>query len=117
MKLVVASLLLSFLVTLPARPAAVFEVASIRAAPGATVQDARFHFRGDRFEAKAATVGDLSRHDDMLDGKQYLSILARSSPNNRLFTFTLDGGGTMPAVPPPPAPGPGRGDPTPAPAK
>jgi quinohemoprotein ethanol dehydrogenase len=40
----------------------------------------------------------------MLDGKQYLSILARSSPNNRLFTFTLDGGGTMPPLPPPPAP-------------
>ena len=28
----------------------------------------------------------------LLDGKQYLSILARNSPNNRLFTFTLDGG-------------------------
>jgi hypothetical protein len=40
----------------------------------------------------------------MLDGKQYLSILARSSPNNRLFTFTLDGGGTMPALPPPAPP-------------
>jgi glucose dehydrogenase len=53
----------------------------------------------------------------MLDGKQYLSILARSSPNNRLFTFTVDGGGTMPAVPPPPAPAPGRGNATPAPAK
>jgi glucose dehydrogenase len=53
----------------------------------------------------------------MLDGKQYLSILARSSPNNRLFTFTVDGGGTMPAVPPP-VPGPGRGNITPpAPAK
>lgn len=52
----------------------------------------------------------------MLDGKQYLSILARSSPNNRLFTFTVDGGGTMPALPPP-APGPGRGNATPAPAK
>jgi quinohemoprotein ethanol dehydrogenase len=54
----------------------------------------------------------------MQDGKQYLSILARSSPNNRLFTFTLDGGGTMPALPPPPsAPTQGPGNVTPAPAK
>jgi len=54
----------------------------------------------------------------MQDGKQYLSILARSSPNNRLFTFTLDGGGTMPALPPPPsAPTQGPGNATPAPAK
>jgi quinohemoprotein ethanol dehydrogenase len=44
----------------------------------------------------------------MLDGKQYLTILARSSPNNRLFTFTLDGKETMPPVPPL-APGAGRG--------
>ena len=36
----------------------------------------------------------------MLDGKQYVALLARSSPNNRLFTFTLDGGGTMPALRP-----------------
>jgi hypothetical protein len=53
----------------------------------------------------------------MLDGKQYLSILARSSPNNRLFTFTLDGGGTMPALPPPAPPAQGPGAATPAPAK
>jgi quinohemoprotein ethanol dehydrogenase len=53
----------------------------------------------------------------MLDGKQYLSILARSSPNNRLFTFTLDGGGTMPALPPPAPPAQGPGNGTPAPAK
>ncbi|MBZ5575998.1 MAG: PQQ-dependent dehydrogenase, methanol/ethanol family [Acidobacteriia bacterium] len=46
----------------------------------------------------------------MLDGKQYFAILARSSPNNRLFTFTLDGGATMPPVPPPAAaPARGRG--------
>lgn len=37
----------------------------------------------------------------MLDGKQYLTILGRSSPNNRLFTFTLDGAGTMPPIPAP----------------
>jgi hypothetical protein len=49
----------------------------------------------------------------MLDGKQYLSILARSSPNNRLFTFTLDGGATMPPVPPPPPDAKGKGPPAP----
>lgn len=35
----------------------------------------------------------------MLDGKQYLSILARGIPNNQLFTFTLDGGASMPPLP------------------
>lgn len=45
-----------------------FEVASIRrAAPGATARDARMNFRGDRFEAKASTVGDIL---DMLNGWQ-----------------------------------------------
>lgn len=39
----------------------------------------------------------------MLDGKQYVSIFARAAPDNRLFTFTLDGGAEMPAIPPPPA--------------
>jgi hypothetical protein len=56
----------------------------------------------------------------MLDGKQYMSILARSSPNNRLFTFTLDGEGTMPPAPPPAADqgkGKGKGGPPPTPAK
>ena len=52
----------------------------------------------------------------MLDGKQYLAILARNSPNNRLFTFTLDGGATMPPLPPP-APAQGKGKGAPAPAK
>ena len=51
----------------------------------------------------------------MLDGKQYLSILARTSPNNRLFTFTLDGGGTMPELPP--AVGQGNSSTAPAAAK
>ena len=37
----------------------------------------------------------------LLDGKQYLTILARSSPNNRLFTFTLDGKEQMPPLPDP----------------
>jgi quinohemoprotein ethanol dehydrogenase len=45
----------------------------------------------------------------LLDGKQYFSVLARANPNNRLFTFTLDGKATMPELPPPaPAQG-GRG--------
>jgi PQQ-dependent dehydrogenase (methanol/ethanol family) len=52
----------------------------------------------------------------LLDGKQYLSILARNSPNNRLFTFTLDGGASMPALPPP-APAQGKGKGAPAPVK
>jgi quinohemoprotein ethanol dehydrogenase len=46
----------------------------------------------------------------LLDGKQYFTVLARSNPNNRLFTFTLDGGAPMPALPPAaPAQGRGRG--------
>jgi PQQ-dependent dehydrogenase (methanol/ethanol family) len=52
----------------------------------------------------------------LLDGKQYLSILARNYPNNRLFTFTLDGGAAMPALPPP-APGQGKDKGLPAPVK
>jgi quinohemoprotein ethanol dehydrogenase len=57
----------------------------------------------------------------LLDGKQYLTLLARNSPNNRLFTFTLDGGKAMPELPPPtPAQGKGKandGPPPPAPVK
>jgi len=46
----------------------------------------------------------------LLDGKQYFSVLARANPNNRLFTFTLEGGAAMPPLPPPaPAQGRGRG--------
>jgi uncharacterized protein (TIGR03435 family) len=69
MKLVVASLLLAIpAISAPAETG--FEVSSIRPAqPGATVQDARVYFRGDRFEAKAMTVGDLL---DMLAGTQSL---------------------------------------------
>jgi quinohemoprotein ethanol dehydrogenase len=43
----------------------------------------------------------------LLDGKQYFSVLARANPNNRLFTFTLDGGAAMPELPPPAAPAQG----------
>lgn len=35
----------------------------------------------------------------MLDGKQYISVLARGTPNNRLFTFTLDGKEPIPPIP------------------
>jgi quinohemoprotein ethanol dehydrogenase len=35
----------------------------------------------------------------MLDGKQYISLLARAYPNNRLFTFVLDGKEPIPPVP------------------
>jgi len=52
----------------------------------------------------------------MLDGKQYLSVTARANPNHRLFTFTLDGGATMPPLPPP-APAQGRGGRGQAPAR
>jgi quinohemoprotein ethanol dehydrogenase len=36
----------------------------------------------------------------MLDGKQYISLLARSYPGNRLFTFVLDGKEPIPPAPP-----------------
>jgi outer membrane protein assembly factor BamB len=36
----------------------------------------------------------------MLDGKQYISVFARSYPDSRLFTFVLDG---KEPLPPPPA--------------
>jgi uncharacterized protein (TIGR03435 family) len=36
-----------------------FEVASIRPAPNATPQDVRYFFRGNRFEARAVTLGDI----------------------------------------------------------
>ncbi len=39
----------------------------------------------------------------MLDGKQYISLFARTNPDNRLFTFTLDGEGAMPPLPERPA--------------
>ena len=52
----------------------------------------------------------------MLDGTQHFAVLARANPNNRLFTFTLDGGATMPPLPPAaPAQGRGRGGQTPPP--
>ncbi|HVV45975.1 MAG TPA: PQQ-dependent dehydrogenase, methanol/ethanol family [Bryobacteraceae bacterium] len=37
----------------------------------------------------------------MLDGKQYISVFARSYPNNRLFTFVLDGKEPIPPLEPP----------------
>lgn len=50
-----------------------FEVASIRPSqPGMTARDARHNFHGDRFEAKAMTVGDLL---DMLGGYQLYRVL------------------------------------------
>jgi quinohemoprotein ethanol dehydrogenase len=35
----------------------------------------------------------------MLDGKQYIAVMARGTPNNRLFVFTLDGTEPVPPVP------------------
>jgi glucose dehydrogenase len=34
----------------------------------------------------------------MLDGKQYIAVMARGVPNNRLFVFTLDGKGPIPPI-------------------
>jgi quinohemoprotein ethanol dehydrogenase len=42
----------------------------------------------------------------MLDGKQYVSLVARPQTNARVFTFVLDGNAEMPPAPPP---APGRG--------
>jgi uncharacterized protein (TIGR03435 family) len=67
MRLIPASVILT-LSAIPALTQTAFEVASIRPSPpGTTVQDARFSFRGDRFEAKAVTVGDIL---DMIHGMQ-----------------------------------------------
>jgi quinohemoprotein ethanol dehydrogenase len=35
----------------------------------------------------------------MLDGKQYIAVLARGTPNNRLFVFALDGKAQIPPIP------------------
>ena len=35
----------------------------------------------------------------MLDGKQYVALLGRVYPGNRLFTFVLDGKEPMPPLP------------------
>jgi hypothetical protein len=39
----------------------------------------------------------------MLDGKQYVTLLGRAYPDNRLFTFVLDGKEPVPALRPAPA--------------
>jgi hypothetical protein len=36
----------------------------------------------------------------MLDGKQYISVIARPQSNSRVFTFVLDGSVAMPPAPP-----------------
>ncbi len=51
----------------------------------------------------------------MLDGKQYVSVFARTGPGTRVFTFVLDGKEPMPPQPPPPpARGGGAAQPPPA---
>jgi len=76
MKLVVASLLLT-IPAIPAQPQTGFEVASIRPSqPGVEPAGSRFSFRGDRFEAKAATVGDLL---DMMVGFQLYRVIGGPS--------------------------------------
>jgi uncharacterized protein (TIGR03435 family) len=60
------SILLLVAAAVPAWSQARFEVTSVRPShSGATAQDARFNMRGDRFEATAATIGDVL---DMLNG-------------------------------------------------
>ena len=57
----------------PAWPQVKFEVASIRRSePGMTARDARHNLTGDRFEAKAMTVGDIL---DMLNGYQLFRVV------------------------------------------
>jgi hypothetical protein len=34
----------------------------------------------------------------ILDGKQYIAVLARSAPKNRLFVFALDGKEPIPPI-------------------
>jgi hypothetical protein len=50
--------------------------------------------------------GSVTPISYMLDGKQYISLLARPQTNSRVFTFVLDGNAEMPPAPPPQ---PGRG--------
>ena len=45
----------------------------------------------------------------MLDGKQYVSVLAGRAGKGRLYTFTLDG--NIPVPPPPAAPASGAAPP------
>ena len=60
--------ILATLAALPACAQARFEVASIRpASPETAVEDRGFDFQGDRFEARALTVGEIL---DMLGGWQ-----------------------------------------------
>ena len=65
-------LFLAATAALPADAQAHFEVASIRPAPPDTaVQDRGFDFRGDHFEARALTVGEIL---DMLGGWQLYRV-------------------------------------------
>ena len=67
------TLLLLAAAAVPAWPQARFEVASIRPSqPGLTARDARHNFRGDRFQIKAMTVGDIL---DMLGGYQLFRVM------------------------------------------
>ncbi len=68
------ALFFAALAALPAGAQARFEVASIRPAPADTaVQDRGFDFQGDRFEARALTVGEIL---DMLGGWQLYRVTA-----------------------------------------
>ena len=66
---------------------------------------------GETLWTVAGLNGVASPMTYMLDGKQYVAMLARPNPGNRLFVFTLDANEPMPAAPPPPA---GKGKAAPA---
>jgi hypothetical protein len=72
----------------------------------ATAGNLVFHgamaFNGDTGEKLwdgDAGVPSLTPMSYMLDGKQYITLFARSYPNNRLFVFALDGKEPMPPMP------------------
>lgn len=65
---------------------------------------------GEKLWTVEGLAGVASPISYMLDGKQYVAMLARPRPRNRLFVFTLDGTAPLPADPAAPA-GQGEGSP------
>jgi quinohemoprotein ethanol dehydrogenase len=53
---------------------------------------------GERLWAADLNGDNVAPVTYMLDGKQYIAVLARSSPNNRLFVFALDGKEPIPPI-------------------
>jgi PQQ-dependent dehydrogenase (methanol/ethanol family) len=61
---------------------------------------------GEKLWEMDLSGGSVTPISYMLDGKQYISLVARPQTNSRVFTFVLDGNAEMPPAPPPQ---PGRG--------